>query len=111
MSQEQIANLLADQLPQLTAQPLQVLAALYGANRPLSVYALLGAVPPMRVVRKDAPAFADMRETSNTRVWIKHLRDALGKDAIRTVRLEGYELTAEGRRKVTSLLTRHATAA
>ena len=111
VSQEQIANLLADQLPKLTEQPLRVLAALYGANRPLSVYALLGAVPPMRVVHKDAPAFADMRGTGNIRVWIKYLRDALSKDAIRTVRLEGYELTAEGRRKVTSLLTRHATAA
>ena len=111
MSQEQIASLLADRLPQLTAQRLRALAALYGANRPLSVYALLDAVPPVRVIRKDVPAFADMRAPSNPSNWINYLRDALGKDAIRTVRLEGYELTAEGRRKVTSLLTRHATAA
>ena len=111
MSQEQIASLLADRLPQLTAQRLRALAALYGANRPLSVYALLDAVPHRYTIHKDVPAFIDTRHINNASIWITHIRKALGKDAIRTVRLEGYELTAEGRRKVTSLLTRHATAA
>lgn len=111
MSQEQIANLLADRLPQLTAQHLRALAALYGANRPMSLYDLLDAVPHRYTVHKDVPAFIDTRDPRNASVWITRMRKALGKNAIRTVRLEGYELTAEGRAAVTRLLTRHAAAA
>lgn len=111
VSQEQIANLLADRLPQLTAQNVRALAALYGANRPMSLYALLDAVPHRYTIHKDVPAFADTRHANNVSIWISNIRKALGKDAIRTVRLEGYELTAEGRVAVTRLLTRHAVAA
>ena len=111
MSQEQIASLLADRLPQLTAQNVRALAALYGANRPLSLYALLDAVPHRYTIHKDVPAFVDTRIANNASVWITHIRKALGRNAIRTVRLEGYELTAEGRAAVTRLLTRHAVAA
>ena len=111
MSQEQIADLLADRLPQLTAQMVRALAALYGANRPMSLYALLDAVPHRYTVHKDVPAFIDTRIATNASVWITNIRKVLGKDAIRTIRLEGYELTAEGRAAVTRLLTRHAVAA
>lgn len=108
MSQEQIADLLADRLPQMTPQTVRALAALYGASKPLDLYALLDAVPHKNVVHKDVPAFIDARGPSNANIWIVRIRKALGKDAIRTIRLEGYELTPEGRRQVTSLLTRHA---
>lgn len=108
MSQEQIANLLADRLPQMTPQTVRALAALYGAGKPLDLYALLDAVPHRYVIHKDVPTFVDARGPNNASVWITYIRKALGKNAIRTIRLEGYELTPEGRRQVTSLLTRHA---
>jgi len=110
VSQEQIANLLAERLPRLPPQAVRMLSVLYTANQPVSLYGIMDAVPPVRRDRIDRRGF-DRRDDGIVRVWAGKIRRALGARALRTVWSEGYELTAEGRRKVTSLLTRHATAA
>lgn len=104
VSQEQIANLLADRLPRLPPQAVRMLSALYVADQPLGLYAIMDAVPPLQRGKIDRRGF-DRRDDGIVRVWAVKIRRALGARALRTVWSEGYELTAEGRDHVARLIS------